>query len=337
MRILLFGNGGHAALVLQSLLDRGETVVGVCSRAPDTLALAARRALAIAARRAVPALRAPFLGHDPFAGLEPPVRIARRHGIPVIPSRALNSAETPARLRALEPDVLLVAGFHRLIPPAVAAVARQAAINLHAGPLPGHRGGTPNRWVVRNGEAGSAATAHLLTEEFDAGAVVGERRCSVAADDTWGEVEVRVARLMPALAGEVIDAVRSGTLRPQPQSLGAVRYEPPFHGRHHELDWSLPAVELRRICLAMRPKSGGMGALDGRRLCVWDLEPRAEVPGAAPGTVAAVGADGVPVVACGGSSAALLAFLWRGDVLSAAQHARRMPVAAGTRFDPRPA
>lgn len=328
----MFGEGGHATLAMEALLAQGERIVGLCCLVPPWTRRARAR-LGRLARWAGVDRRNNFVYGDPFDGVTPPMAMAR--GIPVLNATDLKTQVFRAQLRALAPDLLLVAGFHRLIPEDVVALAGRAAINLHPSLLPRHRGGTPNRWVVRLGENQSGATAHVVGPAFDSGDILARRTCAVAPRETGGEVERRVAGLMAELACEVANDVRAGGLKPQPQDAASATYEPPFHGRHQEIDWSLPAEEISRICRAVRPKSGGLARFAGKPVCVWDVEPDpgAEPGPVAPGTVVRLDEQGRPVVACNGGAAVITEVLWRGRPRSGSVLAQHTAMAPGAVFE----
>lgn len=273
----------------------------------------------------------------PFAQLATPEKIARRADLEVLYSRDLKTSEFASRMTSLQPDIILVAGFHRLIPPAIYSQARLAAINFHPSLLPHHRGGTPNRWVVRNGESRTGITAHLLSDSFDTGDIVGQCEIAVAANDTWGELEIRIAERMVPFVREIIDLAGTGQIKTQAQDPGEGSYEHSYSEADRIIDWRLPADEVRRVCFAIRPKSGGITWLSQKRLCLWDLcLVVRETMDAAPGTIIAIEANDEPVVACGNGAARLLQFVNRNSVIDAAKMRRAVRWEIGNRFEAPP-
>jgi len=333
-RLFLFGNRGYASLILQDLLSRDADVVGICTRPPPALRGRLRRRFGRLLRQLHLRQDEGFSRPGPFDALPAPAEIARAARIEVHWSRDLKSAAFRQRLHALAPDLILVAGFHRLVPPAVYAEAQVAAVNFHPALLPAHQGGTPNRWVVRHGERQTGITAHLLSDSFDTGDVVAQRHVPVQPDDTWGDVEQRIAGQMVPFVDDVIAQAMAGRLQPKPQSPDAGRYEHSYGDADRIIDWTLAAEEIRRTCYAIRPKSGGLAAFSGRRLCVWDLvvdAPSADIT--TPGTIVAVDDTGAPIVACGTGAVRVTQFLRRGQIVPAGRVGAELRWAAGNRFD----
>src|SRR5512146_3112378 len=65
-------------------------------------------------------------------------------------------------LAGLEPDLILVTGFPRLLPPAVLALPRLGCVNVHPALLPAYRGPDPIFWQFYNGEPGLGLTIHRM-------------------------------------------------------------------------------------------------------------------------------------------------------------------------------
>ena len=333
LRIALFGNQGHASRILDALLSRNERVVALCARAkPRFWKRTARRALTVA--RHLDLVTAPYFYQEPLADMPDIHKLAQRHGIPILPSRELHERSFIDDLTALKPDLILSAGFHRLIPDEVISVASTAAVNLHPSLLPKHRGGTPNRWIIRLGEKHCGVTAHNLDSEFDTGDIFIQRKTIVAPAVTWGELELKIGGFLENLALDIVLAAKSGQLTAQPQDHGTSTYEKSYSGEHQWIDWSQGAADVRRICLAIRPKSGGFTLFGKQQLCLWEVQ-ECERPdnGAQPATIIEMDMAGRPLVECGEGAVRIVTMLQGGRIRPAEQVLSRLGARVGDRFD----
>ena len=332
LRIALFGNQGHASRILQALLARDEKVVALCTKAKAPVwRRVARRALSVPRR--IGLLPAPFIYREPLAGMTDIHRLARRHRMEVLSSRDLHEASFVDRLSALQPDLILCAGFHRLIPDAVINVAAKAAINLHPSLLPKHRGGTPNRWTIRLGEQYCGVTAQSLASEFDTGDIIIQRKMTVAPSVTWGDLELKTNEVMESVALEVVQAAKSDCLRFRPQEQKTATYEASYSGEQQWIDWSLGAEDVRRTGLAIRPKSGGFSLLGGKQLCLWEVQECVRPEGdGQPGTIINLDEAGRPLVDCGKGAVRIVTMLEGGRIRPAEQVLGRLGARIGTRF-----
>ena len=134
---------------------------------------------------------------------------ARAHGVPaeVLPD-AEDGADWRARLERHRVDLLVLAGYVKLVPAAVVARYRDRIINVHPALLPafggrGMYGHHVHEAVLRSGERESGATVHLVDEAYDRGAILAQARVPVLPGDTPERLASRVLevehRLLPAV------------------------------------------------------------------------------------------------------------------------------------------
>jgi formyltetrahydrofolate-dependent phosphoribosylglycinamide formyltransferase len=131
-------------------------------------------------------------------------------------ARHQDGAEWLRMLAEHRVDLLVLAGYLKLIPRDVVAAYRGRVINIHPALLPRHGGPgmygeRVHRAVLASGDLETGATVHLADEEYDRGAILGQARVPVHATDTWEQVAARVLtaehRLLPAA---VLAAARAG-------------------------------------------------------------------------------------------------------------------------------
>lgn len=110
-------------------------------------------------------------------------------------------------LEACRADLLVLAGYLKLVPPAVVAAYRGRIVNIHPALLPRHGGAgmygeRVHAAVLAAGDAESGATVHLVDEVYDRGAILGQGRVPVLPGDTPATLAARVLtvehRLLPA-------------------------------------------------------------------------------------------------------------------------------------------
>ncbi|MFH1305374.1 MAG: formyltransferase family protein, partial [Candidatus Omnitrophota bacterium] len=153
LKIFIAGNRGYASKILGRLLSSGENVAGICSRKePNAFVGTAKRRVKQALWKTGLYSVDSFEYRNPFERFSSPSAIARRCRIAFFDADQIRMPSFEAKLRSLAPDIMFVAGFHRLIPESIIRIPAKGAVNFHPSLLPKHRGGTPNRWIIRNGE-----------------------------------------------------------------------------------------------------------------------------------------------------------------------------------------
>ena len=98
-------------------------------------------------------------------------------------------------LRAWAPDLVVVAAYGRILPPAVLDLPRLGCINVHASLLPKYRGAAPIQWAILRGETTTGVTIMRMNERMDEGDILLQRATPIGADETYGELQQRLARL----------------------------------------------------------------------------------------------------------------------------------------------
>ena len=151
---------------------------------------------------------------------------ARAHGLPaeVLPDPA-DAADWLARLERHQVDLLVLAGYLKLVPAPVIGRYRQRIVNVHPALLPafggrGMYGHHVHEAVLKSGARESGATVHLVDEDYDRGAILAQGRVPVLADDTPDRLAARVLelehRLLPAV---VLAAAAAGHPVPLPETV----------------------------------------------------------------------------------------------------------------------
>lgn len=151
---------------------------------------------------------------------------AAAYGVPAeVLGDPSDAADWLARLERHETDLLVLAGYLKLVPPGVIARYRGRILNVHPALLPGFGGrGMYGRRVheavLRSGARESGATVHLVDEEYDRGAILAQARVPVLPDDDPDRLAARVLeaehRLLPAV---VLAAGAAGRPVPLPEAV----------------------------------------------------------------------------------------------------------------------
>ncbi len=267
MRIVFFGTPAFAVPSLQALFDGPDSVVGVVCQ-PDR-----------------PAGRGQHLQ-------PPPVKLlAAAHGVPIAQPEKLRSGSFPDLLRSWQPDLAVVAAYGRILPRDLLDVPRLGCINVHASLLPKYRGAAPIQWAILRGEVVTGVTIMRLNERMDEGDILLQREMPIAPDETYGELQDRLAALGAEALREALEGLRAGTLHGQLQDHAAATLAPLIAKEDGRIDWSRPAVEIARMVRAFNPWPSAFTSLGDKRLKVHRARASNDTVTAAPGTVLSRGGD----------------------------------------------
>ena len=208
---------------------------------------------------------------------------------------ALGEAAAAAHLAALAPDVVVVAAYGLLLPPAILAVPRLGCVNIHASLLPRWRGAAPIQRALQAGDTVTGVSIMRMEQGLDSGAVYTAEPAEIGARDTAASLGARLAAQGAAALLATLARLAQGAAVAVPQSAAGVTYARKLTKAEAPLDWSRPAVELDRQVRAFVPWPVAQTSWCGAQLRVHEAWPVAGSTTAAAGTVVAVGAPGIDV------------------------------------------
>ncbi|MDH7488695.1 MAG: methionyl-tRNA formyltransferase [Anaerolineae bacterium] len=200
-------------------------------------------------------------------------------GIPVLQPVRLRTAESIEAIRALAPDVIVVAAYGQWIPPEVFAAPPFRSLNIHPSLLPRHRGAAPVMSAILAGDRETGVTIILVAEEMDAGDILSQVSLPILPDDTTGSLMRKLADLGAALIVETLPRWLAGQIQPVPQDHSKATWFRQVSKEAGLIDWTEPAEVIWRKVRAFNPWPSAYTFLNGRRLIVHRAMP---MPGGRP-------------------------------------------------------
>jgi methionyl-tRNA formyltransferase len=309
MRIVFMGAPDFATPTLSALIEQGHDVVAVYTRAPKP---AGRRGLELAKT--------------------PVHRLAEAHGLRVVTTASLRSAEAQDEFRAFDADVAVVAAYGLILPPPVLAAPKFGCLNVHASLLPRWRGAAPVQRAIMAGDAETGVDLMRLEEGLDTGPVARELRAPIRADDTAGDLTAILAALGAKMIAEALPELAGGRLDFRPQSAEGVTYAHKIEKGEAPIDWTADAVRVRNHIHGLSPSPGTAGEIEcgGRTERIKILRAAVVDLGGPPGVVLDVEMS----VACGAGAIRVIEAQRAGkSAMSGAELMRGARIAPGARFN----
>ncbi len=274
MRVVFMGTPDIAATCLEKLLAEKFDVVGVYTQ-PDR-----------------PKNRGMKLAFSPVK------EVAVAHGIPVFQPENFREEEAVEQLRQLQPDVVAVVAYGRILPQKVLDIPVLGCINIHASLLPAYRGSAPYQWAVLDGLTETGVTAMYLCREMDAGDMIDTAKTAIGPDETAGQLLDRLAVLGADLLDKTLRAIQNGTATRTQQDHSKATYAPMLDKTMAAMDFTKTAQVLHNHVRGMNPWPVATMELQGKRFKVYETAVLDENTDAAPGTVLELTRKGLKI-ACG--------------------------------------
>jgi methionyl-tRNA formyltransferase len=308
MRIVFFGTPEFATPPLLALIGEGHDVVAVVTQ-PDKPRGRSRSTL------------------DPSAVK----KVAIAESIPVLQPERPRGPGFEAELRALAPDISVVVAYGHILPREIIELPRLGTLNIHASLLPEYRGAAPIQAAIRDGATETGVTVMQMVRALDAGPVILALRTPVEADETAGELQLRLAELGAEAIVEALVLLSIGDAVPTPQNDALATYAPKIVREDARLPFDAPSDRVARLVRAYDPKPGAWGVVNGLEVRCFGARDVPERTGK-PGEVLEGGKDGL-LVACGEGAVRIAEVHPAGQKrLAAAQWVRGRGVAVGERF-----
>ena len=229
MRIVFMGTPDIAATCLKALLAKQMDVVAVYTQ-PDR-----------------PKGRGMKLVASPVK------ETAMAAGIPVYQPESFREDADVETLHSLQPDVIAVVAYGRILPQRVLDIPEKGCINIHASLLPAYRGSAPYQWAVLDGLTESGVTAMYLCREMDAGDIIDVRKTPIGENETAGELLDRLAVLGAELLATTMTRLAEGAVTATPQDSTKVSYAPMLDKSMCPIEWTKTAQQVHNQVRGLHP------------------------------------------------------------------------------------
>lgn len=110
------------------------------------------------------------------------------------PDRVKDNVEFIDKIKSLNPDLIVVVAYGKILPKEILNIPPYGCINVHASLLPKYRGAAPIQWAVINGDKETGITTMYMDEGMDTGDIILKETVSIGEDETTGELWDRLSR-----------------------------------------------------------------------------------------------------------------------------------------------
>lgn len=274
MRIVYMGTPDFAVASLQRLLDDGHEIVGVFTQ-PDK-----------------PRGRKKIL-------TPPEVKVlAMAHDLPVYQPESFKNESQLDLLRQLNPDVIVVVAYGKLLPEYVLKLPHYGCINVHGSLLPKYRGAAPIQWSVLNGDAVTGITTMYMDKGLDTGDMLLTAQTDIGENETAGELFDRLAEMGAQLLSETLRRLPEGLTR-HPQDNAQATYASMLDKNIVRVDWNKPAQQIHNQVRGLDPWPVAETTCNGMRIKLFQTRKTDRTSQQPAGTVVEADAKKGLFVVCG--------------------------------------
>lgn len=278
MRIVFMGTPDFAAASLKKLIDKKYDIAAVFTQ-PDK-----------------PRDRGMKLSYSPVKEL------ALENNIPVYQPTKLRDGTATELIKSLDPDILVVVAYGRILPDDMLEVPKYGAINVHASLLPKYRGAAPIQWAVLNGDKITGVTTMYLASEMDTGDIIYTSETEIGEFETSGELFDRLMIMGAELLARTLRDIEAGTAPRTPQDHSKASYVKILDKSLSPIEWAKTPREVIKQIYGLQPWPVATAELDGKVFKIYSAEYTQNKTDKAPGSVVSAGKKGIEIACLDGET-----------------------------------
>ena len=232
----------------------------------------------------------------------PPVKTAAlARGLPVYQPANLKEENFRAFLEEMNPDIIVVVAYGRILPSYVLEYPKYGCINIHGSILPKYRGAAPIQRAILAGEPEMGVTIIKMAEGIDTGEMYAMASFPVSEADNFEVIHDKLAELGGKLVLQTMEALFNGTAVATPQDDALSSYAAKIEKTDRVLDFSTSTVEIVNKVRAFAPVPGAEAKLPSGKVKITAAKRIDEAPTGEAGTVASLSAKGAGLLIINGT------------------------------------
>ena len=199
----------------------------------------------------------------------PPVKAwAVENNIPVFQPERIKNSNTPDVIKELNPDVIVVVAYGKILPKEILCAAKLGCINVHASLLPKYRGAAPIQWAVRNGDKKTGVSIMQMDEGLDTGDVILVRETEIGENETSAELFSRLSEIGADALVEALDLLENGKAEFKKQPEGDFCYASMITKDLCPIDWSKSAFDIHNQVRGLQTWPVATTSINGKNIKV---------------------------------------------------------------------
>ena len=249
MKILFMGTPDFAEESLRSLVEANYDIIGVVTN-PDKPKGRGMKMVA-----------------------SPVKEYAEEKGLKIYqPEKIKKNVQFIEEIRNLNPDVICVVAYGKILPKEILEIPKLGCINVHGSLLPKYRGAAPIQWSVLNGDKTTGITTMYMDEGMDTGDMILKEEVEIGEDETTGELWQRLAKIGGTLLVKTLKEIEKGTAPRQKQS-NDYTIAPMLSKEMAKIDWNKKTVqEIKNLVRGLNPIMGAYTFLNGKKIKFWKVD-----------------------------------------------------------------
>ena len=249
MRVLFMGTPDFAEVSLEAIYNAGHEIIGVVTN-PDKPKGRGMKMIA-----------------------SPVKEFAEKNNISVYqPLKVRNNTEFIKEIQSLNPDVICVVAYGKILPKEILEIPKKGCINVHGSLLPKYRGAAPIQWAILNGDKTTGITTMYMDVGMDTGDMILKSEVKIGEDETTGELWNRLSIIGGELLVETLKQIEEGNA-PRIKQGDDFSIAPMLNKEMGKIDWeNKNAIEIKNLVRGLNPIMGAYSFINNKKIKFWKVQ-----------------------------------------------------------------
>ena len=187
------------------------------------------------------------------------------------PEKVKKNIEFIEEIKKLQPDVICVVAYGKILPKEILEIPKLGCINVHGSLLPKYRGAAPIQWAILNGDKETGITTMYMNEGMDTGDMILKGKVTIGEDETTGELWDRLSKIGGELLVKTLKEIEKGTA-PREKQGDDFSIAPMLDKKMAKIDWeNKSAIEIKNLVRGLNPIMGAYSFLNGKKIKFWNV------------------------------------------------------------------
>ena len=197
----------------------------------------------------------------------PPVKeVAFKHNIKIFQPQTLKDEKIYEKLLELQPDLIVVVAYGKILPENVLKLPKLGCINVHGSLLPEYRGAAPIQWAVIDGKEKTGITTMYMDKGLDTGDMLLKEEVPISFDETAGELYERLSKIGANLLIKTLKNIENEIIKREKQDDLKATYAKILTKELSMIDWNKSALDIHNLVRGLNPWPVASTVLDGKTL-----------------------------------------------------------------------
>lgn len=202
----------------------------------------------------------------------PVKQFAIENNIPIYqPIKIKNNEEFIKEIKELNPDIICVVAYGKILPKEILDIPKYGCINVHGSLLPKYRGAAPIQWAIINGERTTGITTMYMDIGMDTGDMILKEEVEIEEDETTGKLWERLSKIGGTLLVKTINLIEKGKA-PREKQGEDYTVAPMLSKEMAQIDWNKKSSkDIKNLVRGLDPIMGAYTFINNKKIKIWKV------------------------------------------------------------------